>query len=201
MRGAAPTRAPFATESAILVPDGAFSTARRNVRARLHDDVTRRPATLRSPLPTLFAVTALLVASLALQGPAQAQERHNFLAMNGDLLDEASVPTTSSATATAATPSCAPAAFASAADLRAATSTTPAKQLVFSERRRSAWSIDATADVREGLWKRHRGVVRYDGGSIDSPLAILVERRQLRTHHADRGGAGRRQRLAPAPPG
>jgi N-acetylmuramoyl-L-alanine amidase len=170
MRGAAPTRAPFATESAILVPDGAFSTARRNVRARLHDDVTRRPATLRSPLPTLFAVTALLLASLALQGPAQAQERHNFLAINGDLNDEAG-PYYFIAHGDSANAFMRASAFALAADLELRFDDA-SKQLVFRNGVQRV-VIDATADVARGL-ERHREAVRYDGGSLDSPLAILV---------------------------
>jgi N-acetylmuramoyl-L-alanine amidase len=118
----------------------------------------------------LLACLALLALAPALT-PAQAQERHNFLALNGEVLDGVG-PYYFVSHGDSGNAYMRAAAFASAAGLRLDFDGA-AKRLIFSlgvER----VTIDATADIREGLQKRP-GVVRYGGGSIDSPMAILVD--------------------------
>ncbi len=118
---------------------------------------------------TVFAFVLALLCWVA--GVGFAQERHNFVAINGSLQDDAG-PYYFVAEGDAANAFVRAAPFAAAAGLEvrydAAT-----KVLTFSAGIRRVL-IDATADVRDGLVKRP-GVVRYDGGTLDSPKAILVD--------------------------
>ncbi len=118
---------------------------------------------ITSVLPALL----LLLAGLS---PALAQERHNFLAINGDLVDDAG-PYYFVAHGDSANAYMRAAAFARAAKLRLDFDEV-SKRLVFSDGVQRV-TIDATADVAQGLHKRP-GVVRYGGGSIESPMAILI---------------------------
>jgi len=119
--------------------------------------------------PVTVAVLALLLAWLA--GAASAQERHNFLAVNGAVQEEAG-PYYFVAYGDSGNAFVRAAAFADAAGLGIHFEPT-SKRLTFTAGIRRV-VIDATADVREGLVKRP-GVVRYDGGELDSPMAILVD--------------------------
>lgn len=164
-RGRVPTRAtPGAPANAVLDVEHRTSSAR--VRATLDSVVSRRFR------PVLVALLTLL-ACVALPGwsPAMAQERHNFVAINGTLDDDAG-PYYFIAQGDSGNAFVKAGPFAAAAGLTvrydAAT-----RRVTFSSGVRSV-VIDATSDVREGLAKR-AGAVRYDGGSLDSPLAILVD--------------------------
>jgi N-acetylmuramoyl-L-alanine amidase len=119
--------------------------------------------------PVHVALVALLV--VAVWGLAWAQERHNFLAINGALQDDAG-PYYFVAHGDSGNAFVRAAPFAAAAGL-AVSYDASAKVLTFGTGVRRV-AIEATADVRDGLVKRP-GVVRYDGGSLDSPKAILVD--------------------------
>jgi N-acetylmuramoyl-L-alanine amidase len=120
--------------------------------------------------PCLFHL--VLVALLALvTGAALAQERHNFLAVNGALVEDAG-PYYFIAYGDSSNAYMRAGAFARAAKLELSFDSVT-KQLTFSDGVQRV-VIEATADVRHGLVKR-AGVVRYDGGSLDSPMAILVD--------------------------
>lgn len=121
----------------------------------------------RRSIPLLIALLALWG---LLTGLSMAQERHNFLAINGTLNDEAGpyyfIAWGDSGNAfMRATP------FAQAigwgVDYDA-----NRRVVVFSSGVREV-TIDATSDVATGLVKRP-DTVRYAGGSLDSPMAILV---------------------------
>jgi len=137
-------------------------TSSAKARARLVVTVPRRRRTV------LAAVLALIAWAASV---AWAQERHNFLAVNGVLQDDAG-PYYFVAQGDSGNAFVRAAPFAAAAGLEVRYDATT-KQLTFGSGLRRV-VIDATADVREGLIKRP-GVVRYDGGSLDSPMAILVE--------------------------
>jgi N-acetylmuramoyl-L-alanine amidase len=119
--------------------------------------------------PVLVAVYALLLLWAA--GTASAQERHNFLAINGALQDDAG-PYYFVAQGDSGNAFVRAAPFAAAAGLEVHYDAS-AKRLTFAAGIRRV-VIDATADVRDGLVRRP-GAVRYDGGTLDSPLAILVD--------------------------
>jgi N-acetylmuramoyl-L-alanine amidase len=125
-----------------------------------------------TPTPSRWPIvlTALLTAVLAL-GSALAQERHNFIAINGELID-AIGPYYFIAHGDSGNAYMRAAAFASAAGLRLDFDDA-SKRLVFSDGVARV-SIDATADIRAGLVKRP-GVLSYGGGSMESPMAILVD--------------------------
>lgn len=116
----------------------------------------------------------MLIATLTLlgmvSGLALAQDRHNFLAINGDLNDEAGPyyfiawGDSSNAFMRAGT-------FASAIGWEV--SYDPARRVVVFSHGLREVLIDATSDVAAGLGKRP-DTVRYAGGSLDSPMAILV---------------------------
>ena len=117
-------------------------------------------------------LTLLLALGLAgLVSVASAQERHNFIAVNGDLID-AIGPYYFIAYGDSGNAYMRAAAFAQAAGLRLEFDDA-SKRLAFSDGVARV-SIDATADVRAGLVKR-AGVLRYAGGSMESPMAILVD--------------------------
>jgi len=118
--------------------------------------------------PVLVALLALLCWA---SGVGFAQERHNFLAINGTLQDDAG-PYYFVAQGDSGNAFVRAAPFAAAAGLEVRYDAV-AKLLTFSAGIRRVL-IDATSDVRDGLVKRP-GVVRYDGGSLDSPKAILVD--------------------------
>jgi N-acetylmuramoyl-L-alanine amidase len=138
-------------------------TSSENVRATVVFAVSLR---LR---PVLVAVYALLLLWLA--GAAWAQERHNFLAINGAVQDAAG-PYYFVAYGDSGNAYVRAAAFAAAAGLEIHFDA-PSKRLTFTAGIRRV-VIDATADVREGLVKRP-AIVRYDGGELDSPMAILID--------------------------
>jgi N-acetylmuramoyl-L-alanine amidase len=119
--------------------------------------------------PTLVALLALVLAWAS--SVAWAQERHNFLAINGALQDDAG-PYYFVAHGDSGNAFMRAAAFAAAAGLDVAYDAAT-RRLTFGAGVRRV-TIDATADVRDGLVKRP-GTVRYDGGSLDSPKAILVD--------------------------
>jgi N-acetylmuramoyl-L-alanine amidase len=131
-------------------------------RATLDDDVTRH-------LP-LHALACLALLAALIGGAALAQERHNFLAINGEISEEAgpyyfiSFGDSGNAYMRAG-------AFARAAELDL-TFDDASKRLTFSDGVQRV-VIDATADVRHGLVKRP-DTVRYDGGALESPMAILI---------------------------
>ena len=112
-------------------------------------------------------MTVLVLLAL---GAAGAQERLNFIAVNGDLNDEVG-PYYFIAHGDSSNAYMRAAAFARAAGLRLDFDDA-SKRLVFSDGVARV-SIDATADIADGLRKRP-GAVVYGGGSIESPLAILV---------------------------
>lgn len=128
--------------------------------ARLGRDVARR----------------LLILILFALGFAMAQERHNYLAVNGELIDSAG-PYYFIAQGDSAN------AFARAAVLGEAMGLdveylASSKELVFADSFRSV-TFAATSDIAAGLVKRP-GVARLDpplrgSNTIDSPLAILVD--------------------------
>lgn len=118
--------------------------------------------------PFLVVVLALLIGWAA--GIALAQERHNFLSIDGVLHDDAG-PYYFIAQGDSGNAYVRAAAFAAAAGLDLSYDAAT-KRLTFAAGVRTV-TIDATADVREGLVKRP-GVVRYDGGALESPMAILV---------------------------
>lgn len=108
---------------------------------------------------------------LLLSAVGGAQERHNFLAINGPLNDDAGpyyfVAQGDSANAfMLATP------FAHATGLSVAYDSNQ-RELSFSAGIRRV-VIDATSDIHAGLVRRP-GVVRYDGGSLESPSAIIID--------------------------
>ncbi len=121
----------------------------------------------RSPLRLLLLALAFALTLAS----ALAQERHNFIAVGGELIEDVgpyyfiSYGDSGNAFMRAA-------AFARAAELRLDFDDTN-KTLVFT-RGHERVAIDATADVREGLVKR-AGVIRHGGGSIESPMAIIVD--------------------------
>ncbi len=121
----------------------------------------------RDALFPYVLLVALIVLGL---GFALAQERHNFIAINGELQDEVG-PYYFVAHGDSGNAYMRAAAFARAAALRLDFDDTH-KRLVFSDDVQRV-TIDATADVGAGLRKRP-GVVRYGGGSLESPMAILV---------------------------
>jgi N-acetylmuramoyl-L-alanine amidase len=120
---------------------------------------------------TPFLVVALAILWGMAAGIAMAQERHNFLSIQGVLNDDAG-PFYFIAHGDSGNAYMRASAFAAAAGLElrydAAT-----KRLTFAAGIREV-VIDATADVRDGLIKRP-GTVRYDGGELVSPMAILVD--------------------------
>ena len=138
-------------------------TTREDARARLPFSVSRR----RTP----FLVVALAILLGLAAGIAMAQERHNFLSIDGVLNDDAG-PFYFIAQGDSGNAYMRASAFAAAAglDLRYDAAT---KRLTFSAGIREV-VIDATSDVRDGLIKRP-GLVRYPGGALDSPMAILVD--------------------------
>jgi len=162
-RAASPPRAITHPLRGNAVLDVEHRTSPENVRATVAFAV---PSRLR---PVLVAVYALL--SLWLAGAGWAQERHNFLAINGAVQDEAG-PYYFVAHGDSGNAYVRAAAFAAAAGLEIHFEPT-SKRLTFTAGIRRV-VIDATADVREGLVKRP-GTVRYDGGELDSPMAILVD--------------------------
>lgn len=115
-----------------------------------------------------WTIAALL--TLLTLGLASAQERFNFIAVNGELIDEVG-PYYFVAHGDSGNAYMRAAAFARAAGLELHYDDV-SKRLTFSDGVASV-RIDATADVAEGLRKRP-GAVVYGGGSIESPLAILV---------------------------
>ena len=117
------------------------------------------------------AVVALLTLIAGVLGVASAQERHNFLAINGALQDEAG-PYYFIAHGDSGNAFMRAGPFATAAGLEVRYDGVT-RRLTFAAGVRRV-VIDATSDVREGLVKRP-GIVRYDGGSLDSPMAILVD--------------------------
>lgn len=118
--------------------------------------------------PVLVALLTLLA---CLTGPAWAQERHNFVAING-AVDDAAGPYYFIAQGDSGNAFVKAGPFAAAAGLSVRYDAS-VRQLTFAAGVRRV-VIDATSDVRDGLVKR-AGAVRYDGGSLDSPLAILVD--------------------------
>ncbi len=120
---------------------------------------------------TPFLVVALAILLGLAAGIAMAQERHNFLSIGGVLNDDAG-PFYFIAQGDSGNAYMRASAFAAAAglDLRYDAS---AKRLTFSAGIREV-VIDATSDVADGLVKRP-GMVRYSGGALDSPMAILVD--------------------------
>jgi N-acetylmuramoyl-L-alanine amidase len=162
MRRPVPTEAPLGPCHRTRVPDARFSTRAENVRARLDGDVSRRARTLALAL-------ALLVAALV-GGAVHGQERHNFLAVNGELVEDAG-PYYFIAYGDSSNAFMRAAAFARAAKLDLVFDDAT-KRLTFSDGVQRV-VITATADVRHGLVKRP-DTVRYDGGSLDSPMAIIV---------------------------
>ncbi|TVR86287.1 MAG: hypothetical protein EA416_15640, partial [Trueperaceae bacterium] len=128
-----------------------------------------RCATL-TPRRWPLVLTALLTALLAL-GSALAQERHNFIAINGELID-AIGPYYFISHGDSGNAYMRAAAFASAAGLRLEFDDA-SKRLVFSDGVANV-TIESTADVGAGLMKRP-GVLNYGGGSMESPMAILVD--------------------------
>jgi N-acetylmuramoyl-L-alanine amidase len=119
-----------------------------------------------------LVVLFLLVALAALSGGAAfAQERHNFLAVNGDLVEDAG-PYYFIAYGDSSNAYMRAGAFARAAKLELSFDSVT-KRLTFSDGVQRV-VIDATADVRHALVKRP-DIVRYDGGSLDSPMAVLVD--------------------------
>lgn len=158
----APPAPPRDGPSGNAVQDVVLHTSRRNVRATLVFAVPRRV------FPVLVALLALMAGAL---GPAWAQERHNFLAINGALHEEAG-PYYFIAHGDSGNAYMRAGAFAAASGLEVRYDSST-RQLTFSAGVHRV-VIDATSDVREGLVKRP-GVVRYDGGSLDSPMAILVD--------------------------
>lgn len=114
-------------------------------------------------LPALMLLTVL--------GAALAQERHNFLAIDGEVIDEVG-PYYFVAHGDSANAYMRASVFAGAAGLRLDFDDTN-KRLVFSDGVQRV-TIDATADVRAGLVKRP-AMVRYGSGSLESPMAILVD--------------------------
>ena len=160
---ASPLRDADRTLRGNAVLDVEHRTSPANVRATVVFAVQRRLH------PVLVAVYALLLLWLA--GAAWAQERHNFLAINGTVQDDAG-PYYFVAYGDSGNAYVRAAPFAAAAGLEIHFDPT-SKRLTFTAGIRRI-VIDATADVREGLAKRP-GIVRYDGGELDSPMAILVD--------------------------
>lgn len=119
-----------------------------------------------SPVRSLIALSLLL----ALAASA-AQERHNFIALNGELHEDVG-PYYFVAHGDSANAYMRAAAFASHAALRLEFDDA-SKRLIFSDGVQHV-TIESTADVRSALEKRP-GVVRYGGGGIDSPMAVLVD--------------------------
>jgi N-acetylmuramoyl-L-alanine amidase len=144
------------------VPHVDDCTSVTHVRARLVFSVSRHRA-------HLLAVLAVLLGLLT--GGAWAQERHNFLSIGGVIIDDAG-PYYFIAHGDSGNAFMRAGAFAEAAGLDV-TFDAASKRLTFAAGVRQV-TIDATADVRAGLVKRS-GVVRYDGGSFESPMAILVD--------------------------
>ncbi len=144
------------------VPHVDDCTSPRKVRARLVFSVSRPPAHFLAVLVVLFGL---------LPGAAWAQERHNFLSIDGAIVDDAG-PYYFIAYGDSGNAFMRAGAFAEAAGLDLTFDGT-SKRLTFSSGVRRV-VIDATADVRAGLVKR-ADVVRYDGGSFESPMAILVD--------------------------
>ena len=124
----------------------------------------RRAAVFPNPLLLALMILTGLAAALA-------QERHNFIAIDGALSDEIG-PYYFVAYGDSANAYMRAAAFAGAAGLRLDYDETN-RRLVFSNGAQRV-TIDATADVRTGLVKRP-GVVHHGGGSLESPMAILVD--------------------------
>jgi N-acetylmuramoyl-L-alanine amidase len=124
--------------------------------------------TRRAFLPAV-AFLSLTVALLCSQ--SVAQERHNFMAINGEISEEAG-PFYFVGYGDSANAYMRAGAFARAANLELRFDDAT-KQLTFSDGVLRV-VIDATADVRHGLVKRPE-TVRYDGGALDSPMAILVD--------------------------
>lgn len=117
-----------------------------------------------------MVIGLVVLLGLAL-GTAWAQERHNLLSIRGELVDVAG-PYYFIAYGDSSNAYMRAAVFAEAAGLQVRYDGV-AKQLVFAAGVREV-TIEATADVAAGLVKRP-GVVRYDGGAFDSPMAILVD--------------------------
>lgn len=120
---------------------------------------------MRSALALMFALL------LAWAPGALAQERHNFVAVNAEVVDAAGpyyfiAQGDSSNAFVRATP------FAQAAGLDVRYDSGN-RQLIFAAGVRQV-IIDATSDISRGLQKR-ADVVRYDGGTLASPMAILVD--------------------------
>jgi N-acetylmuramoyl-L-alanine amidase len=120
---------------------------------------------------TPFLVVALAILLGLAAGIAMAQERHNFLSIDGVLNDDAG-PYYFIAQGDSGNAYMRASAFAAAAGLELRFDAA-SKRLTFSAGIREV-VIDATSDVREGLVKRP-GMVRYSGGALDSPMAILVD--------------------------
>jgi N-acetylmuramoyl-L-alanine amidase len=120
---------------------------------------------------TPFLVVAFTILLGLAAGIAMAQVRHNFLSIDGVLNDDAG-PFYFIAQGDSDNAYMRASAFATAAglDLRYDAA---AKRLTFSAGIREV-VIDATSDVTDGLIKRP-GSVRYGGGALDSPMAILVD--------------------------
>jgi N-acetylmuramoyl-L-alanine amidase len=112
----------------------------------------------------------LALVCLALIGLSAAQERHNFLAINGTI-DDAAGPYYFIVQGDSGNAFMLAAPFARAAGLgveydgsnRRLTFTSGLQRVV----------IDTTNDIAEGL-RRRPGAVRYGGGSLESPLAIII---------------------------
>jgi N-acetylmuramoyl-L-alanine amidase len=119
-------------------------------------------------LPPLRFLLALL--SLALLTVGWAQERHNFLAING-AIDDAAGPYYFIAQGDSHNAFMRAAPFARAAGLNVAYDGTR-RELTLSAGIRTV-VIDTTVDIAEGL-RRQPNAVRYDGGALESPLAIVI---------------------------
>ena len=117
---------------------------------------------------TLQCLSALLF--LALLSLGAAQERHNFLAINGTLNDEAG-PYYFIAQGDSSNAFMLAAPFARAAGLSVDYDGSR-RQLTFTSGLQRV-VIDTTNNIAEGL-QRRAGAVRYGGGSLESPLAIVI---------------------------
>jgi N-acetylmuramoyl-L-alanine amidase len=120
---------------------------------------------------TPFLVVALAILLGLAAGIAMAQERHNFLSIDGVLNDDAG-PFYFIAQGDSGNAYMRASVFAEAAGLQLRYDAST-KRLTFSAGLREV-VIEATSDVRDGLVKRP-GMVRYSGGALDSPMAILVD--------------------------
>ena len=117
--------------------------------------------------PLRWLLALLFLAPLAV---GSAQERHNFLAINGTMEDVAGpyyfIAQGDSGNAfMLATP------FARTTGLSVSYDSSR-RQLTLSAGLRTV-VIDTTSDIAEGL-RRHPNAVRYDGGALESPLAIVI---------------------------